>query len=252
MRNKIRQAFILSAGLGTRLRPITDKVPKVMAPIAEGKPLLEHTIESLRDQGIKDFVLNLHYLPEIITSHFGNGSKLGVSILYSDETNLLLETGGALKKAAPMLDDEFLLIYGDELYFFKLKPLFELHDKTDGLSTVVLKQSDIPANGDVVEFDPETHKVVGWYPRPHGFDKFGANMALNDGIRIISKEILKYITEPEGIPVKLDAQVFPRAMEAGESFYALLSNEPIIDIGTPEKYELAKAYYKEAKSKHLS
>jgi len=89
---------ILAAGLGTRLRPITDTVPKVMIPIAEGLPLLEHTLLLLKGQGFRKFIFNLFYLPEIITGHFGDGSKWGVSIRYSKEEGEILETAGAIKK----------------------------------------------------------------------------------------------------------------------------------------------------------
>ena len=72
------KAFILAAGLGTRLRSLGLDVPKVMVPIG-GKPLLQHHIELFREQGIREFIVNLHYMPEKITSYFGDGSKFGVS-----------------------------------------------------------------------------------------------------------------------------------------------------------------------------
>ena len=70
----LKQAVILSAGLGTRLRPLTDKMPKVMIPIA-GKPLLEHNIEQFKKYGVSEFFINLHYLPDVVKNYFGNGSK---------------------------------------------------------------------------------------------------------------------------------------------------------------------------------
>lgn len=242
-KKKITQAFILGAGLGTRLRPLTDTMPKVMVPIAPGKPLLEHTIEWLRDQGITDFVINLHYLPEAITGYFGDGKKWGVHIAYSDETGTLLETAGALKKAEPLLDDEFLFLYGDELQFLNILPLIGQHTRHGkALGTVTLKKSDIPQNGDVAEFDPASREILKWHTRPHAIGTLGDTRLLNAGIYVLSKKILTYI--PEGVPVKLDGEVIPKAFAAGEIFLAFPVDEPIIDIGTLEKYELAKEYYR--------
>ena len=247
MKNKITQAFILGAGLGTRLRPLTDTVPKVMVPIAPGKPLLEHTIELLRDQGICDLVINLYYLPKIIVSYFGNGERFGVNIVYSDESDKLLETGGAIRKAADLLDDDFLFIFGDELHFFDFAPLIRFHLEHSALITMVLKDSDIPQNGDLAEFDPITKKVTRWHARPHGIAKMSDHCLLNAGLYALSKRIVDYI--PPGRPVKLDGEVVPAAFAAGEKFYAFPTKEPILDIGTPEKYEFAKRYYMEKTKK---
>ncbi len=121
------KAFILAAGVGSRLRPITDHIPKPMVPVAERMPLLEHHVRQLKAQGIREFVINLHHLGNVITDYFGDGSRFGVHIEYSDETGELLDTAGAVRKAAPMLGDEFLLVYGDQLHFFDYADLIALH-----------------------------------------------------------------------------------------------------------------------------
>jgi mannose-1-phosphate guanylyltransferase/phosphomannomutase len=238
---KIRQAFILGAGLGTRLRPVTDSIPKVMVPIAPGKPLLEHQIELLSQQGIKDFVINLHYLPEAITSYFGDGKKWGVRIRYSDESAQALETGGALKKAEALLDDDFLFIYGDQLFFFDFKALIDFHVMHNGFGTIVLKTSDVPENGDILEFDLLTKKIIRSLPRPHGVIEFTETCKLNSGIFALSRKVLEYI--PKEIPIKFDGEIVPRILAAGGTFYALPSEEHILDIGTPEKYLFAMEVY---------
>lgn len=214
-----------------------------MVPIAPGKPLLEHIVEELRDQGVEELILSLHYFPETITSYFGDGKKFGVHIHYTDERKALLGTGGAIRKAAPLLDEEFLALYGDELHFFDFRALYTMRKKTGGIATIVLKRSDIPQNGDVAEFNPLTGEITQWHARPHEIVSLGDGIALNDGIKILSKKILSYIPETEDVPAHLDGQILPRAMAAGEKLYGFLSNDPILDIGTPEKYEIAKRYY---------
>ena len=106
------QAVILAGGMGTRLRPVTEQIPKVMVPV-NGKPFLLHLLELLRNQGIDDVVLCIGYLGEQVRDFFGNGESLGIRIQYSQEEERLLGTGGALKQAQSLLDDCFFVINGD-------------------------------------------------------------------------------------------------------------------------------------------
>lgn len=106
------QAVILAGGLATRLRPLTETVPKSMLLVA-GKPFLEHQIALLRKLRVHDIVLCVGYLSQMIQDYFGDGSKFGVTITYSRETETLLGTGGALRNAAPLLRNDFLVTYGD-------------------------------------------------------------------------------------------------------------------------------------------
>jgi NDP-sugar pyrophosphorylase family protein len=239
-KHKITQAMILGAGLGTRLRPITDTIPKVMVPIATGKPLLAHTIEWMREQGVNRFIINIHYLPEVITSYFGDGRKWGVNITYSDETKQLLDTGGAIKKAQPLLDDQFFFLYGDELNFFNYSNFGEEHIKQGGIGSIVLKE-EIPQDGEVAKFDRASKKIVQWHTRPHHIAQLDDSLLVNAGIYAFSKKILDYI--PPAAPIKLDGEVIPRAFADGAVFYAFPTTEPILDIGKPEKYERAMEYY---------
>ncbi len=106
------QAAILAGGLGTRLRPLTIKVPKAMAPV-NGRPFLEYELELLASHGVDDVVLCVGYMGEQIRGHFGDGSRFGVRIRYSSEGERLLGPIGALKMAERMLREEFFVTYGD-------------------------------------------------------------------------------------------------------------------------------------------
>jgi MurNAc alpha-1-phosphate uridylyltransferase len=106
------QAVILAGGLGTRLSPMTETVPKAMIPV-NGRPFLEHELELLRMGGIRDFVICVGHLGELIESHFGNGQDLGVRISYSHDGPELLGPAGALKRAEPHLEASFFVTYGD-------------------------------------------------------------------------------------------------------------------------------------------
>lgn len=95
------KALIFAAGLGTRLRPITDTMPKALVPI-NGKPLLGHLIEKLKNSGFSEIVINIHHFPQQIRDYVAENDNFGIDIKFSDESDMLLETGGGVRKAAPL------------------------------------------------------------------------------------------------------------------------------------------------------
>jgi MurNAc alpha-1-phosphate uridylyltransferase len=109
-----RTAMIMAAGLGKRMRPLTATRPKPLVEVA-GKPLLDHVLDRLISAGVQRAVVNVHYLPDALEAHLRNRSELDIAI--SDERDLLLETGGGLVKAAPLIDcDPFLAVNSDNLW----------------------------------------------------------------------------------------------------------------------------------------
>jgi len=121
----IRQAVILAGGEGIRLRPLTYQVPKPMV-LANNRPFLEYLIEMLRGNGISEVVLLLGYLPEKITQYFGDGSNFAVNMKYSIG-KVADKTGTRIKNAEHLLDDAFLLMYGDNYWPLNLKRLLEFY-----------------------------------------------------------------------------------------------------------------------------
>src|SRR4051812_10811260 len=103
---------ILAGGLATRLRPVTEKIPKALIEVA-GKPFLAHQLRLLRNAGIRKVVLCVGYRGEMIEEEFGHGEGAGMELSYSHDGPDLLGTGGALKKAAPLLGNRFFVLYGD-------------------------------------------------------------------------------------------------------------------------------------------
>jgi NDP-sugar pyrophosphorylase family protein len=103
---------ILAGGLATRLRPLTEKIPKALLEVA-GRPFLEHQIELLKRNALTEIILCVGYLGEMIREQYGNGSALGVRIRYSFDGPQLLGTGGAIKRASRFLPDAFFVLYGD-------------------------------------------------------------------------------------------------------------------------------------------
>jgi mannose-1-phosphate guanylyltransferase len=227
------KAFILAAGLGTRLRALGLDVPKVMVPVG-GKPLLQHHLEMLSAQGVREFIVNLHYLPEKITGYFGDGSKFSVKITYSHEPELL-GTAGAVKKMEPALrDGTFLVIYGDNLMKFDVAPLLAFHRDRQAIATLGLFESPEPWTGGVVETDA-AGKVTRFVEKPDRKD-ISTNL-INAGIYLLEPAVLDAI--PAGQFCDFGKDVFPALLAAGKPVFAMKPKAYIQDIGTPER--LAKA-----------
>ena len=128
---------ILAGGLATRLRPITEKIPKVLVPVAD-KPFLTHQLELLRKEGVTRAVLCLGYLGEMVERDFGNGAAYGVQLDYSFDGPKLLGTGGALNRASPKLGERFFVLYGDSYLPIPFAPIAEFFASSgkQGLMTV--------------------------------------------------------------------------------------------------------------------
>ncbi len=184
---------ILAGGLATRLKPITEKIPKVLVPVA-GKPFLAHQLALLRSQGIRRAVLCLGHLGEMVERDFGDGSAHGVHLDYSHDGPVLLGTGGALKRALPLLGEAFFVLYGDSYLPEPFNPIAEAFERSGklGLMTVYRNEGKydtsnvIFCDGNVVVYDkkqrlPEMRhidyglsvfraKVFDRYPPDRAFD----------------------------------------------------------------------------------
>lgn len=137
------KAMIFAAGLGTRLKPLTDNSPKALIPIA-GKPLLEHVILKLKASGFDEIIVNVHHFPEQIKDFLIANNSFNIRIEVSDESNQLLDTGGAVRKAAWFFDDDksFLVHNVDILSNLDLNALYNKHVKSDALATLVVSKRD--------------------------------------------------------------------------------------------------------------
>lgn len=134
------KAMIFAAGLGTRLKPLTNTMPKALVPVA-GKTLLEHTICKLKSEGFNDIVINVHHFAGQIISFLEANNNFGLNISISDERGLLLETGGGIKKAAPLLGSEPFLIHNvDIISNVDLKSLFESHLASNSDATLLVSK----------------------------------------------------------------------------------------------------------------
>ncbi len=221
------QALVLAGGLGTRLGDITKDVPKPMVSIG-GKPFLEYLLEHLADYGIRDFVICVGYLADVIQEHFEDGHDFGWKIRYSVEKELL-GTGGAIQKAAPMLIDNFFVISGDnylEVDFRKLMALFE-HRKATGVLSCWTNEPPVFRKN--VRFDPITSKILDY----HFSDATDKNL-VDVGVKIFSQKLFDYFPDKEKFSLEID--VLPEIAKAGQLFGLQVANPPY-DVGTIEGLE---------------
>jgi D,D-heptose 1,7-bisphosphate phosphatase len=223
------KTVILAGGMGERLRPLTDIVPKPMLEIG-GKPILEHQIRLLKKYGITDIVICGYYLFDKIKDYFSDGSEFGVNITYSYE-KYPLGTGGAINKIKNFINSTFLVLYGDIMLEIDLLKLIMFHKKNNSLLTLVLHESDHPYDSDLIKTDGD--RVIGILGK-HVKDP-PTNLA-KTSLFVAEPEIFGFI--PDG-KSDFDSRALPAIIKTNRVF-GYITKEFIKDVGTVERYEAIK------------
>ena len=223
------KAVILAGGKGTRLRPLTLHTPKPIVPILD-RPFLSFQIDVLRHSEISEIVLSLSYQPRRIEKIFGDGSELGVKVLYTVESEPL-GTAGAVKNAEPFLGSRTVVFNGDVLSDVDLSAVLAQHEATGAKATIVLTPVENPAAYGLVEVEKDG-RVRRFLEKPSD-DEITCD-TINAGIYILEPETLAHI--PAGKNYSFERGVFPALLRESIPFYAYVHRGYWIDIGTPEKY----------------
>ena len=220
------QALILAGGLGTRLRGIVKNIPKVMVNI-KGRPFLEYLVLQLKNYSLNDIILCTGYLKGKIENYFGNGNNLGVSIIYSEETEPL-GTGGAIKFAENLIPEgDFIVMNGDSLFDIDLCKLIDCHLNKKALATMALAKVKDTLRYGSVEMSKD-NKIKSFIEKA----EYSHSNLINGGIYILNRKIFKFI--PEGEKISLENDIFPKLI--GKGFYGISFDNYFIDIGVPEDY----------------
>lgn len=226
------KAMILAAGLGTRLRPLTNSVSKPMVPMA-GRPCMEHTVRLLQKAGFKDIVVNLHYLPEQVQEFFGDGSRFGVRMTYSYEKELL-GTAGGFKRVEEFFGGETaLVISGDALTDIDLTRFLAFHRECGGLATLALKRVSDPTQYGVVVL--EKNRVSRFQEKPKKEEAI-SNLA-NTGIYLFEPGIFRLI--PADTFFDFARDVFPLLLERGDGLHGYATDGYWCDVGSLDVYRQA-------------
>ncbi|MFH0712275.1 MAG: NDP-sugar synthase [Candidatus Jorgensenbacteria bacterium] len=184
---KVKQAVILAGGLGTRLWPLTRETPKPMVRVV-GKPFLHHLIDLLKKEGIEEVVLLLGYLPEKVVSYFKDGSRVGLKIKYHI-TDPSFQNGTRVKKAEPLFDETFLLLYGDIYWPLNLNKHIEFY-KTKNVPVMMTVYNNKDGKG---EFGYQNCiKTLGDYVTYYGpLSDNPEFQGLDLGFFIVNREVMK-------------------------------------------------------------
>ena len=225
------KAIILVGGEGKRLRSVINDVPKPMAPINE-KPFLEYLILQLKKQNIKDIIFSIGYKGSIIKSYFQDGGNWDINIEYSEEDKPL-GTGGALRKAGELIDDEqFIVMNGDSFFDIEFKQLISFHEEKQAVVTISLAYAETIERYGHVEIgnDGEITKFVEK-------GNSGSSGYINGGIYILNSELINKI--PLG-QVSLETEVLPNLINRG--LFGMKFKSFFIDIGKPEEYQRTSSF----------
>jgi mannose-1-phosphate guanylyltransferase len=223
------QAVVLVGGEGTRLRPLTFLTPKPMVPVMN-MPFLGRTLRRLKAAGIDDVILPAGYLPDAITSYFGDGSSLGLKLRYVIEETPL-GTAGALKNIAEMIDGPFFVLNGDVLTSLDLVAMRDAHRKSGALATLhLIKVEDPSAFGCVVH--DASGRISAFIEKPP--PGTAPTDEINAGTYLLDPAVLDAI--PAGRPVSIERETFPELIASGKPLHAFTTNDYWIDLGNPDAY----------------
>jgi mannose-1-phosphate guanylyltransferase len=223
------KAFLLAAGLGTRLRPITDTTPKCMLPVG-GRPLLDIWLDEFDRAGVDEVLVNLHHLPDVVQGHIAaRTSPPKVSTVFEPE---LLGSAGTLLANRWWVDGEemFLACYADNLTDFDLRSLIDAHAEHDTIATLTVFHSERPSAGGVVELDA-TGRVTGFVEKP----AHPVSDLTNAGMYAFHPSVLDEIRDKR--PSDIGYDLLPRLVDRA---WAVLVEGYFRDIGTAEAYRRAR------------
>lgn len=236
------KTVIMAGGRGTRIRSVASDIPKPMIKIGD-KPILQHEIECLRDQGFTDLIITVSHLGSVIMDYFGDGQKLGVQIQYFVE-NRPLGNAGALFGLRQNLSDDFLLLNADAIFDVDFDRFVEYHRNKGGLVTLFTHPNSHPYDSGVIVTD-EQMVVQHWLAKDDERPQWYKNR-VNAGLHIINPHALDMAgIDPEMIgteqnetiiKVDLDKQILKPLCGTG-MMYCYDSPEYVKDMGTPERYE---------------
>lgn len=237
------KAMILAAGKGTRVRPITYRIPKPMIPILQ-KPVMEFLLELLRQHGFDQIMVNVSHLANEIENYFRDGQRFGVEIAYSFEGRIVdgalvgeaIGSAGGMRRIqdfSPFFDDTFVVLCGDALIDLDLTKAVKWHKAKGAIATVVMQSvplKEVPSYGVVVT--DESDRVKAFQEKPSVEEALSTN--INTGIYIFEPEVLKYV--PSGQEYDIGSQLFPKLVEINAPFYGLVMDFQWVDIGKVPDY----------------
>jgi NDP-sugar pyrophosphorylase family protein len=228
------KAMVLAAGLGTRLRPLTEKTPKALL-LVDGRPLIFYALKLLQKHGVRDVVINLHHLGELIQRELGDGSKFGLQIHYSWEPKIL-GTGGGIKKASRFFEGEgFLVLNSDVLVDLDLKALVRAHKRKKSLATMVVREREADSGFTPVWLG-RSDRIVGIGPEPSR--TASVRSLMYTGVQYLDPGFLGFL--PDDREACLIRDGYQPAIARGGRICGYVYEGYWNDLGTLERYRRAE------------
>jgi mannose-1-phosphate guanylyltransferase len=221
------QAVILVGGEGTRLRPLTSTVPKPVVPLVD-RPFIAYMLEWLHAHGVDDVVMSCGFLATAVRNVLGDGSQYGLRLRFIEEPEPR-GTAGALKYAADLLDERFLMLNGDVLTDIDLTAQVAQHEATGAHATLALVAVDDPTAYGLVRCG-EDHAVIEFVEKPSA-DQIDTKL-ISAGAYVLERAVLDRI--PPDRNVSIEREVWPQLV--GDGLYGFAADAYWLDIGTPERY----------------
>lgn len=227
------KAVLMAGGFGTRLRPLTETIPKPMLPV-NGKPLLELTINQMRRAGIRKVSITTHYLPDIIKQHLGDGAQLGVSLSYINEDQPM-GTAGALS-LLERTDEPLLVMNGDIMTDLDFRAMLNFHRQHDAMLTMAVAPYEYQIPYGVIEYDGVEVTSVREKPQQRCF--------INAGIYLIEPQVREHI--PSNTPFSM-TDLISLLIERGDRVVSFPIHEYWLDIGQHADYQRVQRDLKEGR-----
>lgn len=229
-----KQAVILASGEGTKMRPFTYEIPKPLIPVS-GRPLLEYTIDSLRQHGITSIIITVSHLGEKIRAHFGNGEKFGVHITYVQEPKPSGTAGALLAARHALHNAPFLMLYGDVLLDLDLAEFLHDHQqKKAALATLALTSVADPSTFGAVKMRGQ--RVVEFSEKPAVNSQ--VSRLVFAGAAVFNHAVFEFFPKlKRGRALSLEKDIFPRLISEGRLYGYPFAGQ-WFDVSTPETYEL--------------
>ncbi len=223
------KAIIMAGGEGSRLRPLTCSMPKPMTRIAN-KPIMQHILTLLKNNGITQAAATLLYLPQIIKDYFGNGENFGVNLTYFEETKPL-GTAGGIKNCSSFIDDTFIVISGDAACDYDLKSAIAFHKEKKAMATLILTKVEEPLEYGVV-LTANDGRIERFIEKP-SWSRAYSN-TINTGIYILEKECLDLIPQDNSFDFGKD--LFPLMLKEKKPLFGYTASGYWCDIGSEDAY----------------
>lgn len=236
------KAMILAAGLGTRLKPWTDKHPKALA-LVNGKSLLQRNVEYLQKHGITEIIVNVHHFANQIIKAIEENKGWGSNISISDESETVLETGGGLKKAISYFKDEenFLVMNADILTDLNIHSLIQQYKKENPIATLAVSERE---SSRYFLFNHQ-NELCGWKNVKTNEEKIirqetNLNSLAFSGIQILNKNIFNFLLPAEKFSL---VDVYLHACKTEKILGFNHTGSLVLDVGKPESIELAEKQF---------